>query len=153
MGGRVRLYTSLQQREQAVWTSKIRYKEVGILCVGNVSLWAHWIHSFHMHLRYLGQILFPCSPEGVPDGCFLHSLHPSTSAISVGVEAFGGLQFGELSFTFGGQKSLMAVTFLVYWYGRRYFHFTVPLHGYKCDHNLETFHDPFFCPTALEGTS
>ena len=61
-----------------------------------------------------GQILFPCSPEGVPDGCFLNSLHPSTSAISVGVEAFGGLQFGELSFTFGGQKSLMAVTFLVY---------------------------------------
>ena len=54
MGGGVRLYTSLQQREQAVWTSKIRYKEVGILCLGNVSLWAHWIHSFHMHLSYLG---------------------------------------------------------------------------------------------------
>ena len=34
--GRVRLYTRLQQREQAVWTSKIRYqvKEFGILCMG-----------------------------------------------------------------------------------------------------------------------
>ena len=33
-------------------------------------------------------------------------------------------QFWEPSFTFGDQKSLMAVTFLIYWYGRRYFHFT-----------------------------
>ena len=32
--------------------------------------------------------------------------------------------FWEPSFTFGGQKLLMAVTFLVYWYGRRYFHST-----------------------------
>ena len=31
----------------------------------------------------------------------------------------------EPSFTFGGQKSLMAGTFLVYWYGRRYLHFTL----------------------------
>ena len=31
-------------------------------------------------------------------------------------------QFWETLFTFGGQKSLMTVTFLVYWYGRRYFH-------------------------------
>ena len=47
----------------------------------------------------------------------------------------------------------MAVTFLVYLYGRRCFHFTVPLHGYKSDHILETFHDPFFCLTVLEVTS
>ena len=35
-GGGVRLYTSLQQREQAVWTSKIRskVKEFSILCMG-----------------------------------------------------------------------------------------------------------------------
>ena len=32
-------------------------------------------------------------------------------------------QFWEPSFTTGDQKSLMAVIFLVYWYGRRYFHF------------------------------
>ena len=45
----------------------------------DASLWAHWIHSFHMHLTYLGPVLFPCSP------CFLHS--PSSSAITVGVAA------------------------------------------------------------------
>ena len=35
-GGKVRLYTSLQQRKQADWTSKIRYqvKECSILCIG-----------------------------------------------------------------------------------------------------------------------
>ena len=41
-----------------------------------------------------------------------------------GVAASAGLQSGEPSFTFGGQKLLMAVTFLVSSYGRRYFHFT-----------------------------
>ena len=40
------------------------------------SLWALWIHSFHMHFSYLGPILFPCS------SCILHS--PSSSAITVG---------------------------------------------------------------------
>ena len=30
-------------------------------------------------------------------------------------------QFWEPSFTFGSQESLMAVTFLIYWYGRKYF--------------------------------
>ena len=39
--------------------------------------------------------------------------------------ASGGSQFWEASFTFEGQKSLMSVTFLIYWHGRRYFHFTV----------------------------
>ena len=34
-----------------------------------------------------------------------------------------GSQFGEPTFTFGGQKLLMAVTFLVCSYGRRYCHF------------------------------
>ena len=41
-----------------------------------------------------------------------------------GLATPGGSQFGELTFTFGGQKSLMAVTFFVDWYGRRCFHFT-----------------------------
>ena len=50
-----RLQTSLQQREPAIWTLKIRYqvKEFSILCMGRgkhlVSL-----NSFHMHLSYLG---------------------------------------------------------------------------------------------------
>ena len=41
----------------------------------DASLWARWIHSFHMHLSYLGPILFPWSP------CFLHP--PSSSAITM----------------------------------------------------------------------
>ena len=43
------------------------------------------------------------------------------------VAASVGLHFWESSFTFGGQKSLTTVIFLVYWYGRRYFHFTIVL--------------------------
>ena len=39
-------------------------------------------HSFHMHLNYLGLILFPCSPKGMANGCFLHSL--SSPAITAG---------------------------------------------------------------------
>ena len=39
---------------------------------------------------------------------------PSSSAITLRVAASAGLLFWESSFTFGGQKSLMAVTFLVY---------------------------------------
>jgi hypothetical protein len=54
----------------------------------------------------------------VADVCFLIS--PNSSAITLGEWAASvGSQFWEPSFTFGGQKSLMAVTFLVY--GRRYF--------------------------------
>ena len=68
------------------------------------------------HLSCLGPIPFPGSP------CFLHA--PRTSAVTVGVAASAGSQFGEPSFTFGGQKSLMAVIILIYWYGRRYFHLT-----------------------------
>ena len=35
----------------------------------------------------------------------------------------GILQFGEPSSTFGGQKLLMSVPFIVHWYVKRYFHF------------------------------
>ena len=49
---------------------------------------------------------------------------PAPQQSPCGVAASAGSLFWEPSFTFGGQKSLMAVTFLVYWYGRRYFHFT-----------------------------
>ena len=58
-----------------------------------------------------GQILFPCSPEGVAGGYFLPSPPQQTLW---GVAAFVGSQFGEPTFTFVGQKSLMAMTFLVY---------------------------------------
>ena len=84
----VRLYTSLQQREQAVWTSKIRFqvKEFNILCTGRCKPLGS-LNSFLLtHLSYLGPILFPCSP------CFLHS--PWTSAVTMGeLAAFDGSQF------------------------------------------------------------
>ena len=41
-----------------------------------------------------------------------------------GGAASAGLHFWEPSFTFGGQKSLRSVSFLVCWYGWRWFHFT-----------------------------
>ena len=44
--------------------------------VATASLWAHWIHSFPIHLSCLWPSLFPRSP------CFLHS--SSSSAITVG---------------------------------------------------------------------
>ena len=90
--------------------SGIKLRNVAFYVLEEVSLWAHWIHSFHVHLGYLGSILFPCS------SCFLHSPSSWESPWERGVSASTGLQFGQLSFTFGGQKSLMAVTFVVYWY-------------------------------------
>ena len=54
-------------------------------------------------------------------------ISPAPQQSPWGVAASAGSQFWETLFTFGGQKLLMAVTFLVYWYGRRYFHFTIPI--------------------------
>ena len=71
-GGEVRLYTSLQQREQAVWTAKIRYqvKEFSILCMGR---WKP-LDSLRSLIPYAPQLSGTnCSP------CFLQS--PSSSAI------------------------------------------------------------------------
>ena len=44
-----------------------------------------------------------------------------SSAVTMEGVASAGLKFGEPSFTFGGQKSLMAVTLLANQYGRKYF--------------------------------
>ena len=71
---------------QSVWASEIIVKQLGKPDIKlrnlaffsvweDASLWAHWINSFHMHLSYLGPILFSCWP------CFLHS--PSSSAINM----------------------------------------------------------------------
>ena len=59
--------------------SGIKLRNVAFCVWDDVSLWAHWVHSFHRYLSYLGPILFPSSP------CFLCS--PSSSAIPVGVAA------------------------------------------------------------------
>ena len=53
------------------------------------------------------------------DGCCLDSLSSQQTAVQVAASA--GSQFGEPLFTFGGQKSWMAVTFLVYGYDSRHF--------------------------------
>ena len=110
--GKSGLYTGLQKRKQAVWTSKIRYqvKECSILCIGRG--------------KPLGSLnsLLSCAPQlsGVnPVSLFtLFLAFPLLLWITMGegVSASTGLQFGQLSITFGGQKSPMAVTFVVYWY-------------------------------------
>ena len=66
-----------------------------------------------------GQILFPCSLKEwqVATSC----LPPAPQQTPWRVAASVGSQFGEPAFTLGGQKSLMAMAFLVYWYDRRYF--------------------------------
>ena len=71
-----------------------------------------------------GQIQFPCSPRGMQPLKFLLDFSQLLSSHLEGVAASVRSQFWEPSFTFGGQKSLMAVIILLYWYGRRYFHFT-----------------------------
>ena len=92
-GGEVRLYISLQPREQPVWTSKVRYpvKGFSILCMGRSSLGALWIRFFHMHCSYMGPTLFPCSPG------FLHP--PAPLQLPWGLAASAGSQLWEPTFT------------------------------------------------------
>ena len=74
-----------------------------VFCVWeDVSFWAHWIH---LRLSSLGKILCHCSP------CFLH-FPQLLSNLRDAVAALAGSQFGEPSFTFGGQKLLMVWHFL-----------------------------------------
>ena len=85
----------------------------------DASLWSHWIQFFHMQLSYLGPILAPLKEWQMAASCFPQLLSNHHGGWQHPLD-----QFWEPSFTYGDQKSLMAVTFLVYWYGRRYFHFT-----------------------------
>ena len=57
----------------------IKLRNLALYIWEDASLSTHRIHSFHVHLRCLGPILFLCSP------CFLH--FPNSSAITVGVAA------------------------------------------------------------------
>ena len=57
--------------------SGIKVRNLTFYIWEGAGLWAHWIHSFHKHLSYLGPILFSCPPGS------LHS--PSSSAITAGV--------------------------------------------------------------------
>ena len=127
-GGEVRLCKSLQQREQEVWTSKIKYLKNLASCV-----WEDY--SFHMQLSY----------QGRPVSFFTLVLaFPQLLSNLWALVASAGSQFWEPSFTFGGQKSLMAVTFLVYWHGRRYFHFTQVTHKKLHRYHYPTMEKRFF---------
>ena len=119
----------------------------------DASLWAHWIHSIHSSytsaLRGQACFLVHFKEWQMAASCLLPALQQSPWGVAVSTPS----QFGEPSFTFGGQKSLMAVTFLIYWYGSRYFHFTVLHHDHKFDHIWETFDDLsflFFVPRHWE---
>ena len=73
------------------------------------SFWAHWIHSFLRHLSYLGPN--PISLFTLRSGRWLLLASPQLLSNQRG--GWQHWKFWEPSFTFGGQKSLMAVTFLV----------------------------------------
>ena len=93
---------------------------------------ASWLTEFIPSIctsAFWGQIQFPCSPRGMQPLKFLLDFSQLLSSHLEGVAASVRSQFWEPSFTFGAQKSLMAMTFLVYWYGRRYFDF-IPLRCY-----------------------
>ena len=84
----------------------------------DASLWVQWIHSFHMHLSYPGSNTV--SLVTLRSSVWLPLSFPWAPQLSPwGAVSSAGLQFWEPSFTFRGQKSLMAGTVLVYWYGRR----------------------------------
>ena len=107
--GEVRLYISLQQREQAVWTKdQIKLRNFTFCVWEDSSFWAHWIHSFLRHLSYLGPN--PVSLFTLRDGRWLLLASPQLLSNQRG--GWPHWKFWEPSFTFGGQKSLMAVTFL-----------------------------------------
>ena len=144
----IRLHTNLLQREQAVWTSKIRYqiKEFSIGYMGRFKP----LGSLNSLLSYVPQLsgpnpvsLFTLSsgscgrwlPLVFPQ--LLSNHHGGWITMAGGspwrvdhhgrwiTMAGGGICWIELwepALTFGGQKSLMAVTFLVYWFGSRDFH-------------------------------
>ena len=71
--GGTRIYRSFSNKNQVVGTSKdycslnkTRYLKL----MSFVRVWAHWNHSFDMHLSYLGPIPYPF-PSRMPSGCTL----------------------------------------------------------------------------------
>ena len=113
-GGEISLYTSLQQRKQAVWTSRIRYqvKEFSILCLGRCKP----LGPLNSFLSYASPVSLITLLLAFPQ--LLSNLHLEVACALIPI-------LGALVHIWR-QKPLMVVTFLVYWYGRRCFHFTVP---------------------------
>ena len=60
--------------------SAIRLRSLAFYVWEGASLWAHWVYSFHMHLRYLAGAN-PVPLLTLRSGRWLHS--PSSSAITV----------------------------------------------------------------------
>ena len=143
--GEVKLYASLQQREQAVWSPKISYQveEFSILCMARCQPLGS-LNSFLSYASHLSGanpislfillLVFPLYLSGHRRG-WQHPLSGSVlgalihiSCLEVPMDrrawqaTFDGVAKSRgtelltvsLSFTFEGQKSLMAVTFLVY---------------------------------------
>ena len=115
--------------DQAIWTLKIRYqvKEFSILCMGRCKPLGS-LNSFLSYAPLLSEAksCFLVHFKECWMAAFCISTHLRSPAITLdggvvlgvgwgGVAASLGSQFKEHSFTFGGQKSLMLVTFLVYW--------------------------------------
>ena len=42
----------------------VKLRNLAFCVQEDASLWARYIHSFHMHLSFLGPTLFPCPPQG-----------------------------------------------------------------------------------------
>ena len=117
--------------------SGIKLRNVAFYVLEEASLWAHWIHSFHVHLSYLGSILFPCFP------CFL--LSPRSSAITVAasgsilwIEVLGALIHIQRPGITDGCDICCLLIF------RRYFHYTAQTSnkkypGYICTQNFWRF--------------
>lgn len=88
------LYTNLQQREQTVWTSKIKYwvKEFSSLSMRKYN--GLTVYSFHMNLSYLGQTFFlvHLGNSSIPPA-------PQQSSWGQEVSASTESQFWEASFT------------------------------------------------------
>ena len=88
-----------------------------VLCMGRWKFWAHWNHSFDVHLSYLGPISCVFTSwvfhrEWLQsDGCYIAGIF------------FFPSQFpsGSMAHAWKWLQSRMTVTYFVYWFGRQYF--------------------------------
>ena len=98
-------------RESEHQRSGVKLRNVAFYVWEDASLWTHWIQCFHMQLSYLGQPWFPVhlKERQTAAACIPQLLSNHHEGWQHPLD-----QFWEPSFTAGDQKSLMAVTFLVY---------------------------------------
>ena len=124
--------------------SEIKLRNLALYVWEDASLWAPWIHPFPMHFSSLGSN--PISLFTLRGGRWLLLAFPQFLSHHCGVAAFARLEVWEPSFTVWGQKSLMAAIFLVYWNGRKYFHFiklSVLSIQFYCEPKAEVKHNAY----------